>query len=67
METERPACHGWGACVHRTGGRLDLMFREDPVGGIDWERHWQWHCPEEPCDNYSLVLIVLEEWFTDGT
>jgi hypothetical protein len=68
MDTTRPVCpcHGFGACVHRIGGGLDLNA-PDPVGGIDWERGWQWHCPAEPCDNYSVVTICLKEWLADGS
>jgi len=66
MENERPTCpcHGWDACVHKIGGRL--AFRDDPAGGIDWERNWQWHCMAQPCDDYSLVMIILDEWIGRG-
>jgi hypothetical protein len=52
--------------VHKIGGRLSVTFGEDPVGGIDWERGWQWHCLAESCENYSLVMLVPKEWLTDG-
>lgn len=55
---ERPVCpcHGWGGCVHFIGGKLDLTTL-DPIGGIDWDEMWQWHCLAEPCDNYSVRLL----------
>lgn len=58
-------CHGWGACVHRIGGRLNPN-EPDPVGGVDWARNLQWHCMVEPCENYSLRwLVPVEGWHGD--